>query len=86
MDTHLKDLSPLSVCDAGPHGLLKIKACLCLWKIPNHLGLKECTAQLCRCTNAMSMRSNLSVSQVKSIYPLSVIQVMKLYSEVASMT
>ena len=47
MDTHLKDLSALSICDAGPQGLLKIKTCLWLRKIPDHLGLKERTVQLC---------------------------------------
>ena len=50
MDTPPKDLSPLSVCDAGPQGMLKIKACLWLPKIPNNLGLKEWIVQLCNGT------------------------------------
>ena len=86
MATLLKNLSPFSVCDAGPQGLLKIQACLCLREIPNHLGLKILTAQLCSCSEAMSMRHSMCDSQVKWRYPLSVSQGMKLYSEVASMT
>ena len=86
MDTHLEDLSPLSVFDAGPQGMLKKQACLWLWELPDHLGLKEWTIQLCSSTLKMSMRNSAGVSDVKQRYPLSVSQVMKLYSEVASTT
>ena len=50
METHPKDLSPLSFSDGCPHDLLKEKACLCLWEVPYHLDLKEVNAKPCNGT------------------------------------
>ena len=47
LDTCLKYVSPLCICDGCPQGLLKEKACLSFWEVPNHLGHEELTAQLC---------------------------------------
>ena len=85
-DTHLIYLSPLSIRNACSHVLLQVQTCLSLWEIPYHLSLEESAAHFCRCNRAVSMRNNVSIIQVNLRYPLSVSQVMKLYSEVASMT
>ena len=86
MHAHLRDLRPLSVREACTHVLLKVQACLCFWDIPKHLSLEELTAHFCRCTEAVSMRSNVSSILVRSRCSLCLSQVMKLHSKVASMT
>ena len=85
-DTRLKDVSPLSACDGCPQGLLKEKACLCLWEVPNHLGPEILTAQPCNDTARSEHMQQRNVGRLKPKYLLSVSQMMKLYSEVASMT
>ena len=77
-DTRLKDVSPLSVCDGCPQGLLKGKACLCLWKVPNHLGPDILTAQLCSDTAGSEHIQQWNVGHLESKYLLSVSQMMKL--------
>ena len=61
MQTHLKNVSPLSVRGARPHVLLKVQACLCFWEIPNHLSLEDFTAQFCRCNRTVSVRNKVSI-------------------------